>query len=232
MENRLDMENQFINKQNELLARIDFKNQIDINNIQLIAGVDLAYWKENDIEYAVCCIVIIDFNTKCVIEKKCYKGKIEVPYISGCFAFREIPLVLKTVKMLENEPDIYVFDGNGYLHPRHMGLATHAGILLNKSSMGIAKSYLKIFNTDYQEPENENFAYKDIIIQGETFGRVVRTQKNVKPIFLSIGNKVNLETAMTVVQKMMTQESHIPLPTRLADLMTHEMRKQYQKGIE
>ncbi len=228
MEDQSNMENYYIHKQNKLLLQLDLENQVDTDKLHLIAGVDLAYWKENEREYAVCCIVVLNYHTKVVIERKYDYDQIAVPYIPGCLAFREIPLVMKTVRELEDEPDLYVFDGNGYLHPRHMGLATHAGILLNKPSIGVAKSYFKVENVDYTEPENECFAYKDIVIHDEVFGRALRTQKNVKPIFLSVGNKVDLQTSMEVIKNMVNNESHIPLPTRLADLMTHEKRREYQ----
>lgn len=231
-ENINEMEQHFIKQQRALIDKIDLKNHVEIDCIKYIAGVDLAYWQEDDLEYAVCCIVVLDFVSKEVIEKKCYKDKISVPYIPGCLAFREIPLVMRTVELLDNKPDIYVFDGNGYLHPRHMGLATHAGVLLNKPSIGIAKSYYKIENVEYDEPENEVMAYNDILIHGEVYGRVIRTKKNVRPVFLSIGNKIDMNTAMNVLDKMITKESHIPMPTRLADIMTHEKRKEYRDRSE
>ena len=231
MENLSDMETDFIKEQKELFSKIQLTNQVDIFNLQYIAGVDLAYWKENNIEYAVCCIVIIDFKTKEVVEKKYCVGEIKVPYIPGCLAFWEIPLVLKTVELLENNVDVYIFDGNGYLHMRHMGLATHAGILLDKPTIGIAKSYFNIGNINYSEPDNENFAYKDIVINNEVYGRAVRTHKNVKPVFLSIGHKVDIDTAMDIIKSLVTKESHIPIPTRYADIMTHEMRKNNSRQL-
>ena len=226
----IELEQKFIQKQKELLSKLDLQNKIDITKVKNIAGVDLAYWKENDIEYAVCCIVVIDFATKQIIDKKHSKGIIDVPYIPGCLAFREIELVLKTVKLLENNIDLYVFDGNGYLHPRHMGLATHAGILLDKPSIGVAKSYYKINDIDYLEPDNFDFAYNNIVIDNEIYGRVLRTHKNVKPVFLSIGNKIDIDTTTTLIKELVEKESHIPIPTRYADLMTHEMRKQYRNS--
>lgn len=221
------MEEKFIEEQLKLLSRLDLENKPKISKINNIAGVDLAYWKENDIEYAVCCIVVIDFWTKEIIEKKYSKDIISVPYIPGCLAFREIELVLKTVNLLETEVDVYVFDGNGYLHPRHMGLATQAGILLNKPSIGVAKSYYKINNVNYMEPDNYDFAYNDIKINGEIYGRVLRTHKNVKPVFVSIGNKMDIDLASEIIQELVTKESRIPIPTRYADIMTHEIRKKY-----
>ncbi len=235
------MENQFIEEQNRMLSKIQLENRVDIGQLQYIAGVDLAYWKETkeeshqnglsseEVEYAVCCIVVLDYHTKEMVEKKYCKGQIVVPYIPGCLAFREIELVLETVKLLEHTIDLYVFDGNGYLHPRHMGLATHAGIMLDRPSIGVAKSYFKIENIVYTEPDNEAFSYSDLMIGDKVYGRVLRTHKNVKPIFLSIGHQIDLNTATEIVKNLVEKDSHIPIPTRYADLMTHEMRRQYQK---
>ena len=220
----------YIEEQRKLATKIDLKNYVDLSCLNYVAGVDLAYWKEDATEYAVCCIVVIDYHTKEIVEQKYCSGKIEVPYIPGCLAFREIDLVLETVRLLEHSVELYVFDGNGYLHPRHMGLATHAGILLGVPTIGVAKSYYKVENVDYIEPENQVFAYEDIVIGDEVYGRVLRTYENVRPIFLSVGNRIDLETAMEVTKAFVTKESHIPMPTRCADLMTHEMRKKCQEN--
>lgn len=199
-----------------------------------VAGVDLAYWKQSEEEYAVCCIVVLDRATKQVIENQYAWGRIEVSYIPGCLAFRELPLVLETVKKLKIEPDLYMFDGNGYLHPRHMGIATHASFYLRKPTIGIAKHYYKIGDTDFIMPENQEFAFTDIVINEEIYGRVLRTMKNVKPVFISAGNFIDLEQTTKLVCEFVDQQSHIPLPTRLADIETHKMRKliQNQQEIE
>ncbi|WP_075425251.1 endonuclease V [Ruminococcus sp. XPD3002] len=220
------MQEEFLKKQNELGNRINTADNFDIASLKLVAGVDLAYWKHNDDEYAVCCIVVIDFATHEVVEKKNFSGKIDVPYMPGFLAFRELPLILKTVEMLENVPDLYVFDGNGYLHPRHMGIATHASFYINKPTIGIAKTYFRVDKiTDYTEPENEAGSFTDIVIGGETYGRALRTHKNVKPVFISVGNNISLDTACELAMKLTDKESHIPLPTRLADLETHIARE-------
>ncbi|SFX84724.1 Endonuclease V [Ruminococcus sp. XPD3002] len=221
-----EMQEEFLKKQNELGNRINTADNFDIASLKLVAGVDLAYWKHNDDEYAVCCIVVIDFATHEVVEKKNFSGKIDVPYMPGFLAFRELPLILKTVEMLENVPDLYVFDGNGYLHPRHMGIATHASFYINKPTIGIAKTYFRVDKiTDYTEPENEAGSFTDIVIGGETYGRALRTHKNVKPVFISVGNNISLDTACELAMKLTDKESHIPLPTRLADLETHIARE-------
>lgn len=211
--------------QKELSSKIIRENTIDLLQIQYVAGVDLAYWKKEEQEYAVCCIVVLDTHSHEVLEQTAMQAPVNFPYIPGCLAFREIPLFLEANQKLKIKPDLYFFDGNGYLHPRHMGLATHAGILLDKPTIGVAKSYYKVEEADYQMPGEEPFAFTDIIIQEEIYGRVLRTHKGVKPIFVSTGNGIDLETATKAVISCITKESHIPLPTRLADIMTHKERK-------
>lgn len=212
-------------EQQKLANFFDFENKVKIDEIHSVAGVDLAYWKENNEEYAVCCIVVIDFHTREIIEKVSYKGKIDFPYIAGYLAFREMPLFMKAEKMLKTNPDVYFFDGNGYLHPRHMGIAAHAGIVLHKPTVGIAKSYYKIKETEYDMPENKEFAFTDIKIEKEVYGRVLRTHVDVKPIFLSVGNMIDLNIATELTMQLVVKESHIPIPTRLADIETHVARK-------
>ena len=184
------MQEEFLQKQNELIKGISKVDAFDPDKLKTVAGVDLAYWKEGDEERAVCCIVVIDFATHEVIEKKQFTGRI------------------------------------GYLHPRHMGIATHASFFLNKPTVGIAKSYFRVDRkTDYVEPENEAGSFTDIVIDGETYGRALRTHQNVRPIFVSVGNYVSLDTACKLALKLTDRESHIPIPTRLADLETHVARE-------
>ena len=226
------MQEEFLKQQNELRDRIELVDKFEIKDVKRVAGIDLAYWKNDDEEYAVCCVVIIDADTHKVIEKKHCNGKIEVPYMPGFLAFRELPLILKTVALLETSPDIYVFDGNGYLHPRHMGIATHASFYLNKPTFGVAKSYYRVDKqTDYVEPENEAGNFTDIVIDGEVYGRTLRTHKDVRPIFVSVGNYISLDTACALALKLTDRESHVPVPTRLADLETHIERENEQRRM-
>lgn len=217
---------EYIQIQNEMRTKIDRSNKVNLSAVQSVAGVDLAYWKREDKEYAVCCIVVIDFQTHEIIEEQEYIDRVTVPYIAGCLAFREIPLCLAANGKLESKPDIYMFDGNGYLHPRHMGLATHAGILLNVPTIGVAKHFYKFEDTDFSMPEISPGSYTDIKIKGEVYGRVLRTHEGVRPIYISTGNMIDLDTAMAVVNRTVGKESHIPIPTRLADIMTRKVRKE------
>ena len=221
-----EMQEQFLKIQNELRDAINPLDSFDLSEIKRIAGVDLAYWKQDGEEFAVCCMVVIDAVTHKIIEKKHFSGRIEVPYMPGFLAFRELPLVLETVKLLENQPDIYVFDGNGYLHPRHMGIATHASFYLHKPTFGIAKTYFRVDKkTDFTMPDHEAGSYTDIVINNEVYGRALRTHTGVKPVFVSVGNNISIDTACKLALNLTDRESHIPIPTRYADLETHIERE-------
>jgi deoxyribonuclease V len=177
-------ESDFVQTQQSLRNRINLSHTIHPNSINTCAGVDLAYWEQNGEPYGVCSIIVIDADTKEVIEKVHSMGRISVPYVSGFLAFRELPLIIEAAKKLETEPDVFLFDGNGYLHYNHMGVATHAAFFLGKPTIGIAKTYLKIKGYDFVMPENEVGAYTDIIIDGEVYGRALRTRRGREAYFL------------------------------------------------
>ena len=220
------MKIKFAQIQENFRNKLSLENNFNISDLKTVAGVDLAYWNRDDKEFAVCCIVVIDMDTHEIIEKKYFSGEITVPYIPSFLAFRELPLVLETVKLLENIPDIYMFDGNGYLHPRNMGIASHASFYLNKPTIGVAKTYFRVDKkTDFIFPENTAGSFTDIVIDGKVYGRTLRTHDNVKPVFVSVGNNISLDTAAELTLKLIEKESHIPIPTRYADLETHVMRE-------
>ena len=107
-----------------------------------------------------------------------------------------------------------------------MGIATHASFYLNKPTIGVAKNYFKIEDIDFTMPQNKAGSYEDIIIKNEVFGRALRSHKNVKPIFISCGNYIDLETTTEITLNLINNESRIPIPVRLADLETKLLRKQ------
>lgn len=216
--------------QTELWPKVVQSGSRKAEDFETVAGVDLAYWKEGEQEYAVCCIVVLEQKTRQVLESRSSFGKVEVSYIPGCLAFRELPLILETVKQLTALPDLYMLDGNGCLHPRRMGIATHASFYLDRPTIGVAKHYYKIDGAECSMPENEPFAYTDIRVGGETYGRILRTVKDVKPVYVSVGNYIDLDTATELVCRFVDRESHIPMPTRLADLETHRRRKELQSA--
>ncbi len=106
-----------------------------------------------------------------------------------------------------------------------MGSATHASFFLNKPTIGVAKSYLKIKGIDFEIPKEEIGSYNDIIIDNEVYGRVLRSRRNVKPIFISCENYIHLETSTEIIMNLLDKDSRIPIPVRLADLETHIVRE-------
>lgn len=220
----METEAEFIRIQNELIPRIQLENSFDKDTINYVAGIDLAYWSESGVDYAVCCIVVVDYHTKQVVEMKTESDQVTVPYLAGYLSFRELPLIVKTYNLLETDPDLVIFDGNGYLHYRHMGIATHASFYINKPTIGVAKSYLKIENTEFIMPEDQAQAYSDVVIHQEVYGRALRTHQGVKPIFVSCGNRIDLDTATEIVSYFIEEDSRQPIPTRLADIETRKQR--------
>ncbi|MDI2586573.1 endonuclease V [Psychrobacillus sp. NEAU-3TGS] len=219
-------------EQEKWIPEISLKNNFQLADIHLVAGIDIAYWTEGKADFGVCCIVVIDYISKQIVEEVEFCGQIDVPYIPGYLAFRELPLVKEAVKKLQSKPDLYMFDGNGYLHFRKMGIATHASFYLNKPTIGVAKSYLKIKDTDFYMPNNEAGSFTYIKVDGEIYGAALRTRKDVKPIFISCGNWIDLETSIIITLHFVENNSRLPITTRYADLATHESRKKFLSSIK
>ena len=223
--NKEQLEKSFSLLQKELVGKTDLKNYVMIEKIRIISGIDLAYWEEDGSDYAVCCIVSIDYKTQEIVEIKHCVDKITVPYIAGYLSFRELPLICKTYKLLDKKPDVAMFDGNGVLHYCNMGIATHASFQINIPTIGVAKSYLKVDGVDFTMPKDEVGCYSDIVIKNQVSGRALRTRKGVKPIFISCGNWIDLETTTKIVLSLVEHDSRLPVPTRLADIETRKQRK-------
>ncbi len=190
-----------------------------------VAGVDLAYWQKGDQELAVCCILVVDRESRAVVEKAEAYGPVRFPYLPGCFAFRELPLVLEAAARLTQKPELFFFDGNGILHPRGLGLASHASFYLKASTVGIAKHYYHV-GEDFSPPGEEPGDCSPITREGKVAGCALRTHAGVKPVFVSVGNGISLDTASKLALALTGPESHIPAPTRLADLETHLRREE------
>lgn len=210
--------------QEELAGQVVQHGPLTLETIRSAAGVDLAYWREGERERAVCCIVVVDVPSRTVAKKRWAVGDVTVPYIPGCLAFRELPLVLETATQLECWPDVFVFDGNGVLHPRAMGLATHASFYLKTPTVGMAKTRFRVDGEAGTMPALSAGSWSDITKDGKTLGRAVRTHEAVKPVFVSVGNWIDLDTATALALALTDKDSRIPIPTRYADLETHLQR--------
>ena len=214
--------------------RVDYKKAIQIQEnlrelltfekytgkIQTIAGADVSYDKHSGRFYAG--VVVFKLNKQLeLIEEATAVGKARFPYIPGLLSFREAPILLMAFRKLKNNPDIVLFDGQGIAHPRHFGLASHMGLILDKPSIGCAKSRLV---GEYGSVENTAGAYSKLIYENKIVGVVLRTKKNTKPIFISPGHRTNLTFAIRIVLKTCCGY-RIPEPTRQAHLLVNKLRR-------
>lgn len=211
--------------QAELAHSLSF-TPLDISSVRLVAGADTAYWDDGDAERGACCIVVVDVDTSEVVEVATSHGEVAVEYVPGLLAYRELPLFEEAYAKLESDPDVIMFDGNGYLHPRHMGIASHASLVTGKPCLGVAKTFYNYGRTGFAMPEDQVGACTDIVIDGETCGRALRTHRGSKPVFVSAGGNIDLEASCALTLRLRSPESRVPIPTRLADLETHRLRAQ------
>ena len=149
------------------------------------------------------------------MEVKVYRGKPGFPYVPGLLSFRESPLVLGALERLVTTPDIILADGQGLAHPRRFGLACHLGLLTDTPTIGCAKSILR-GRPEWTLPSSAG-SHVPLMDKGDVVGAAVRTRESVSPIYVSIGHKVSLESAVSWVLAC-CKGYRMPEPTRLAHL--------------
>lgn len=157
-----------------------------------VAGVDVSIREE----VAHAAVVLLSFPDLSPVEAATAQAPVSFPYIPGLLAFREGPAVLAALERLKGRPDVLLFDAQGWAHPRRMGLATHLGILLDWPSIGCAKSRLW---GEHEEPPPQRGSWVPLRDGDEVIGAVLRTQTGVQPVYVSIGHRVDLETAVELV---------------------------------
>jgi len=196
--------------QRDLAARVSRSGEVI--RPRLIAGVDISVKKDSAAGNAA--VVVLSYPELKVLEIKCAAAPLDLPYVPGLLSFREAPLILAACEELELVPDLILVDGQGIAHPRRMGLASHLGLFLDVPTIGCAKSRLC---GQHEAPGEAPGSYADITDGGETIGVVLRTKLRVKPVYVSIGHQLNLESASRWVLKC-CQGYRLPEPTRLAHL--------------
>ena len=201
---------QALDIQRKLAAQVSKSSEITA--LRFIAGVDISTGKREGM--ATAAVVVLNYPELRLVETKVTQGRLELPYIPGLLSFRESPLTLAACQKLTITPDLVLVDGQGIAHPRRMGLASHLGLFLNTPTIGCAKSLLC---GTYEVPGEEPGSYAEVVDRGETIGAALRTRLGVKPVFVSIGHKVDLQTAIYWVTKC-CRGYRLPEPTRLAHL--------------
>lgn len=174
--------------QNRLRTQVIRTDQFGV--INTVAGVDIGLKKD----IARASVVVLSFPELQVVDSVVTESPVRFSYIPGLLSFREIPPLLTAFSQLQTEPDLVIVDGQGIAHPRRFGLASHLGLVLDKPTIGCAKSRLC---GQYEEPESEQGSYTDLVDKGEVIGAAVRTRTNVRVVYVSIGHRVSLDLART-----------------------------------
>jgi deoxyribonuclease V len=177
--------------------------------VRKIAGVDLGY--KQDKGHAV--VVVLSFPELEILEISEATLPVRFPYIPGLLSFRETPVVIEALKKLRHEPDLIFCDGQGIAHPRRFGIACHVGLLTQKPAIGVAKSIL-VGNFENLGTRRGEFAH--LVYKNEVVGVALRTRDNVKPVYVSVGHKISLETAIQFTLRC-SKNKRLPEPIRLAD---------------
>lgn len=184
----------------------------------LIAGAHVAYAKHSD---RVCAaIVVFDLRSSTVLEEATYTGSVNFPYIPGLLAFREGPPLLEAWEKLKTLPDVVLFEGHGLAHPLRFGLATHLGLWLEVPTIGCAKTLLI---GSHEKLGNERGDTAHLVDSGEQVGVALRTKKNVRPVFVSVGFRIDLANAVDLVMRS-TRGFRMPEPLRQASIASLRLR--------
>jgi deoxyribonuclease V len=192
----------------------------------VIAGCDVEY--DKDSEFISGAIVLLDYATKKVIEVATHFMQVSFPYLPGLFSFRETPPLLEAYKKLKIKPDLIICDGHGIAHPRRFGFASHLGVELGVPTIGCAKTRLY---GNYKVPLPERGAMSDLLADDnhEIIGRVLRTQKGINPVFVSVGHRISLDSACQIVLNFAT-DYRLPETTRLSDQFAREYMEKIKRN--
>jgi len=176
--------------QRELATKVERRPRL--GPVRRAAGVDVSI--RDDVGRAA--VVVLDFEGLAPVDHATATRRITFPYVPGLLSFREGPVILDALEGLDTLPDLLIFDGQGLAHPRRMGIASHIGLLVDLPAIGCAKSRLC---GKHDEPGQEPGSHVPLLDQGEVIGAVLRTRQGVKPVYVSIGHRVDLATGIEVV---------------------------------
>ena len=207
-----------------------------LGTVRTVAGLDAAFvlrssqafaarkrGRQNalrDANRAIGAVVVFSYPEMAEVERAYAEVPLEFPYVPGFLSFREIPALLAALNKLRRLPDLLFCDGQGYAHPRRMGLASHLGILLGRPSIGCAKS---ILIGNHGPLGEEKGAWTALVENGETIGAALRTRTGTKPVYISPGHRVSLAAALHLTLSV-SDGTRIPRPTREADRLVNEIK--------
>ena len=187
-----------------------------LGKLRTVAGADISLEKKTG--YAA--VILYSYPELAELERVWCSGQLRFPYVPGLLAFREIPLLLEAFKKLRRRPDLILADAHGWAHPRRAGLACHLGIVLDTPTIGCAKSVLV---GQYAMPAAKRGSTSPLCDGKETLGVVLRTRTGVRPVFVSCGHRVSLQTAVRLTLDC-SDGYRIPKPLREADRWVKQVR--------
>jgi deoxyribonuclease V len=208
--------------QEELASRVVTGPVLDLDGVQYVGGADVS--TEGDRAFAT--VVVLAFPALTLVEVQGFEAPLRFPYVPGLLSFRELPPVVGALEKVETDVDALILDAQGLAHPRRMGLASHLGLLLDVPTVGCAKSRLV---GSFEEPGREKGSAADLVHRGETVGRVLRTREGVSPVYVSVGNGIDLESAVDLVLACCTKY-RLPETTRQAHNAANRLRRREEPG--
>jgi deoxyribonuclease V len=180
----------------------------------IVAGLDISYAVGSD--QAVATAVLVEVKTGAVLEESTVHGVATFPYVPGLLAFREVPALMTALAQLRGNPDMLLVDGQGFAHPRRCGSACHLGIRTGLPAIGCAKTR---FIGEYDEPGPRRGDRAVLRDNGELIGHVLRTQDDVRPVYVSPGHRIGFEQSCDVVLTVCS-DFRLPDPIRHADRLS------------
>ncbi len=197
--------------QRELAGQLKLEQALPENAVHTIAGVDLSPpdAESGRVRGAVVAVAWPSFE---VVEVSTAEGIADFPYVPGLLSFREAPILLEAMAGLRSTPDVILVDGQGTAHPRRFGIACHLGLAIDVPTIGCAKS--RLVGT-HQEPREAKGTWTTLEHEGNVIGAVVRTRTGVRPIYVSPGNTIDLESSVRWALAC-SPRFRVPVPTRLA----------------
>jgi len=190
--------------------------------VDYVAGVDVAYLEG----VSVGAVSVLDGSTLSPVEFQVAHAKTCFPYVPTLLSFREIPPAYSAIRRLHIKPDVFLVDGQGFAHPYGLGFASHLGLILDKSTIGVAKSLL----CGKVEQNVEGGRVAPLIDRGEVIGAEVVTKQGTKPVYVSVGHKVSLQRATEIVMEC-TGKYRLPEPIRRAHIIASEEKRRLEKSI-
>ncbi len=190
----------------------------DFSPIETVAGLDVGFEDGGRVTRAA--VVVLRYPDLAPLDQALARCPTHFPYVPGLLSFREIPAVLDALAVLRIRPDLLLCDGQGYAHPRRFGLACHLGLLTNLPSIGVAKSRLI---GEHGALGEQKGAHTWLHHGGEIIGALLRTRPRVRPVYVSVGHRICLETALAYVLACTTRY-RLPETTRRAHRLASEIK--------